>query len=301
MADWYEVDERTAVILASVNIGVIRLDERRSLLVDTGLDRDSGRRAIRMVAEAGWGTVAGILTTHAHADHIGGHATVVQRTGCEVWASPVEAALTRCPQLAPAILYGAEAPASLRGKFLLAEESPVRHVVTGDSLTIGDLTIAVVQLPGHSPDQIAYAVGDVCFAADVVLPIATIDKYRIPYVYSVARHRESLALARTMDYRAFVPGHGVVLARQPFTALIDHNSAALDAVKRSLVDALARHATPDEIVAAVLTRLGAEPPDLAALVLLRTTIMSVIADLTDQGLVAGNVEEGRLRWRLVDR
>ena len=297
---WYEIDERVGVILGAVNIGVIRLDESRALLVDTGLDRDSGRRAIRTVAEAGWGTVAGILTTHAHADHIGGHAAVVERTGCEVWASPVEAALTRNPELAPAILYGAEPPAALRGKFLLAEASPVDHLVTGDTVTIGDLTIGVVRLPGHSPDQIAYTVGDVCFAADIVFPPETIDKYRIPYLYSVARHRESMETARVLDFRAFVPGHGPVLARPPFTALIDHNAAALDAVERAVLAALDRQTTPEAIVAAVLDAVGATPPDVAALALLRTTIMSVVAGLADRGVVVGRIEDGWLHWRLAD-
>ena len=294
---WYEIDERVGVILGSVNIGVIRLDESRALLVDTGLDRDSGRRAIRTVAEAGWGTVAGILTTHAHADHIGGHATVVERTGCEVWASPVEAALTQNPDLAPAILYGANPPAALRGKFLLAAASPVDHLVTGDSVTIGDLTIGVVPLPGHSPGQIGYTVGDICFAADIVFPRETIDKYRIPYLYSVAQHRESLETARTLDFRAFVPGHGPVLARQPFTALIDHNAASLDTVERAVLAALDRQTTPDATVAAVLDAVGAAPADVAALALLRTTILSVIAGLADRGVVVGRVEEGLLHWR----
>ena len=297
MADWEEIDERTAVIRAAVNIGVIRLDERSTLLVDTGIDRDSARRAVRMVAEAGLGTVAGILTTHAHADHVGGNAEVVRRTGCPVWASPVEAAIARCPELGPALLYGASAPATMRGKFLLASPSPVDHIVTTGSIEFGDLTIGVVRLPGHSPDQIGYTLGNVCFAADIVFPQETIDKYRVPFIFSVTDHRSSLQTARTLDHRWFVSGHGPVLDGDAFHALIDYNAAALDAVETATLRAVETLSAADEIEAAVLRQLGAKPPDIAALALLRTTIRSVIADLADRGLVTGAVHDGRIIWR----
>ena len=298
MADWREIDGRTAVIRAAVNIGVIRLNERSALLVDTGIDRDSGRRAVRLVAEAGWGTVAGILTTHAHADHVGGNAEVVRRTGCPVWASPVEAAIARCPELGPALLYGASAPAAMRGKFLLAAPSPVDHVVTTESIAIGDVTIGVVRLPGHSPDQIGYTVGDVCFSADVVFPKETIDKYRVPFIFSVTDHRSSLRTARTLDHRWFVSGHGPVQEPEAFCALIDHNATALDEVETATLAALETASAADEIESAVLRQLGAEPLDIAALALLRTTIRSVMADLADRGTVNGSVEDGRIVWRI---
>ncbi len=299
MADWQQIDGRTAVIRAAVNIGVIRLDEQSSLLVDTGIDRDSGRRAVRMVAEAGWGDIAGILTTHAHADHVGGNAEVVRRTECSVWASPVEAALARCPELGPAILYGAAAPAVMRGKFLLPSPSFVDHVITTDAVVIGNLSIGVVRLPGHSPDQIGYTVGDVCFTADIVFPRETIEKYRVPFIFSVGDHRDSLERARALDHRFFVGGHGPVLDRQAFHSLIDHNAAALDLVEAATLTALESVSAADEIVSDVLRRLGAEPPDIASLALLRTTIRSVIADLADRGVVISSVEDGRLTWSAV--
>lgn len=299
MADWQRVDERTAVIRAAVNIGVIRLDDRSSLLVDTGIDRDSGRRAVRMVAEAGWGEVAGILTTHAHADHVGGNAEVVRRTACPVWASPVEAAIARCPELGPALLYGASAPAVMRGKFLLPSPSSVDHVITTDTVEIGDLRIGVVPLPGHSPDQIGYTVGGVCFAADVVFPRDTIEKYRVPFIFSVGDHRESLERARALGHRLFVSGHGPVLDREAFHSLIDYNAGALDLVEAATLKALETVSAADEIESAVLRRLGAEPPDITALALLRTTIRSVVADLADRGVVISSVEDGRLTWSAV--
>lgn len=299
MERWYALDDRTAVIPGAVNIGVIRIADGKSLLVDTGLDRDSARKAMKAVANAGWGTVAGILNTHAHADHIGGNATVVERTGCDVWASPIEAALTRCPELAPAILFGADPPASMRGKFLMASPSPVDHVVSTESLTFGDLTVGVIRLPGHSPDQIAYTVDDICFSADIVFPGETIDKYRIPYLFSVAKHRQSLALARTLDFRAFIPGHGPVLARQPFVSLIDHNGAAVDAVERAVIEAIVHTPLADEVEATVMRSIGATPADLGAQALLGTTIRSVLAGLSDRGTITGLVQDGRIAWHLV--
>ncbi len=67
--------ERVGYIPGAVNVGVVRAENDRFILIDTGLNDTSGKKAVKAVQELG-GSVAAIVTTHAHADHFGANATV---------------------------------------------------------------------------------------------------------------------------------------------------------------------------------------------------------------------------------
>ncbi|MDQ3780536.1 MAG: MBL fold metallo-hydrolase, partial [Chloroflexota bacterium] len=81
-----ELGPRVAVIPGGVNIGVLRGDGDRLILVDTGLNETNGRKVLRAARDEVGGEVVAILTTHAHADHFGANAAVVKRTGARVYA-----------------------------------------------------------------------------------------------------------------------------------------------------------------------------------------------------------------------
>ena len=70
--DYVEVSEHTGYIPGAVNIGVLR-NGNEVILIDTGLDKDSGRKTRRLLEEHGLQLKA-IINTHSHADHFGGNA-----------------------------------------------------------------------------------------------------------------------------------------------------------------------------------------------------------------------------------
>ena len=96
---------RAAVIPGGVNVGVLRAPDG-IVLVDTGLNDTNAKKALKTVREETGGEVVAILTTHAHADHFGGNATVVKRTGARVYAPAIDEAVLRYPILQPALLFG---------------------------------------------------------------------------------------------------------------------------------------------------------------------------------------------------
>jgi glyoxylase-like metal-dependent hydrolase (beta-lactamase superfamily II) len=147
--------ERVGVIPGGVNLGMLRGEGGRCVLIDTGLNDTSGKKAIKAVRDELGGEVAAILTTHAHADHFGGNATVVKRTGAKVYAPAFDEAVLRYPLLQPMLLFaGADPPASMRGGFMLADASPVDQVIEGATLSVEGFAVEVISLAGHSPNQV---------------------------------------------------------------------------------------------------------------------------------------------------
>ena len=289
-----ELGPRVAVIPGGVNVGLLRAANDRLILVDTGLNETSGKKALKAARESG-GEVIAILTTHGHADHFGGNAAVVKRTGARVYAPVFDDAILRYPLLQPSLLYGGADPLdTLRGNFLLAKPSPVDEVFEPGPLMVEGIAIEVVPLAGHSPGQVGFVVDDVFFCADVVLPANVLDKYKIPYLYAVTDHLAALARARDVACTVAVPGHGPMV--ESLTELIDLNQGLVEAVVDTTLALATAPITAEALLTGLLTDFGAETSDAPGFYLLQPTVYALLSHLHRQGRVRHEVRDGRSLW-----
>lgn len=143
-----QVGKRTYYIKNPTNIGVYQISDTEVYLIDTGNDKEAGKKILKLIQAEGW-TVRGIISTHANADHIGGNKVIQDRTGCPVYAYGMEACVTAFPLLEPSLLYGGYPFKPLRNKFLMAKASAVTAM--DDHLPEG---LTDFSLPGHYLDMI---------------------------------------------------------------------------------------------------------------------------------------------------
>lgn len=290
--------DRVGYVPGGVNIGVIRLDDKQVLLVDTGLNDSTARKVLRWIKEAIDSDVVGVLTTHGHADHFGAHAFVVKRTGARIFAPEHDAAVIRNPLLQPIFLFGGADPMdTLRTKFLLAEASPVDEILHAGSQRIMGAEVEVVPLPGHSMNQVGFLVDGVFFCADVVFPAAAIEKYRIPYLYGLTDHLASLEYGRSIACNVVIPGHGP--AEQSYEGPYERNREVIDRVLLAMLDVLDGSLSGDAVAAAVYRKLDVPMKDHAGYFLLRPTISAYLSHLHRQGEVELDIEGGAALWRRV--
>jgi glyoxylase-like metal-dependent hydrolase (beta-lactamase superfamily II) len=289
--------DRAWVIPGGVNIGVLANDHGQIVLVDTGLNESSAKKALKVIREELGGEVVAVLTTHAHADHFGGNATVVKRTGAVVHAPIFDEAFLRYPLLQPASLFGGADPLdTLRGTFLLADPSPVDVLVEPGASEIAGIEIEAVPLFGHSPGQLGYLAGDVFFCADVVLPERVLDKYRIPYLFSLTDHLVALERARGTPHRVAVAGHGPVLEDGQLEAVINGNSALAQRVAAAILDLAATPRSAEAILEGILRRFDAPITDAPSFYLLQPTIFAFLSHLHRSGEILHDVRDGRSLW-----
>lgn len=137
----------------------------RAAIVDPVLDydprsgkvsTDSADRLLARVAERG-AKVDWILETHAHADHLSAAQYLKARTGAAV----VIGEHIRDVQRIFAPVFNA-ADVSGEGREF------DRLVRDGERLELGLLEIEVMHLPGHTPADVAYRIGDAVFVGDTL-------------------------------------------------------------------------------------------------------------------------------------
>ncbi|WP_439613266.1 MBL fold metallo-hydrolase [Reyranella sp.] len=140
-------------------------ETRRAAIVDPVLDYDhkSGKAstasAERVLAKAAerQASVDWILETHAHADHLTAAPLLKSRTGARV----VIGEHIRDVQKIFRKVFNASDVSDDGREF-------DRLVADGETLPLGNLAIEVMHLPGHTPADVAYRIGDAVFVGDTI-------------------------------------------------------------------------------------------------------------------------------------
>src|SRR6266704_4626612 len=241
-----ELQENVWVIQGGANIGVIA-HEGHCLMIDSGIDKDTGQNILKQVKKLGL-TPTALLVTHAHADHFGGAHYLVRQTGLKVYATRVEAAVMSGPILEPLYLFsGAQPPPELQHKFLLAKPCPVDIVLSGNEQSVDEVPVSVVSLPGHSVEQVGVAFGNTFFVGDAFLTPEILDKHRIPFYSDVYTGLVTLTTLKTqiLPFKHIVAGHGEIYTSVEQTnRVIDYTigrlESILDNIRMALADGQAR-------------------------------------------------------------
>jgi glyoxylase-like metal-dependent hydrolase (beta-lactamase superfamily II) len=279
------------------NAGLIVRD-RLAVLVDTGLDRDTAKKILRLVDGLSL-RLAGIVITHAHADHFGGAALLRGRTGAPVYAPALEAAIVTNPLLEPIYLFsGAVPPPTLRHKFTLAEACPVDGLIEPGEVIIGGVPVQALPAPGHAPNQMMIAGGGVCFVADACFAPEILIKHGIPFYVDVIQTSASLASLASLDgsYAAFVPGHGQAVASiGPWAG---ENAARLAEIRHAVTQALRESTELGDILLHTTSRLKVVVESPVVYYLTQTTVLACLSALEASGVASAQVFENRLHWRL---
>jgi len=203
MYELIQVAETTYYIQSPAKIGLVKLNDAEVCLIDSGNDKEAGRKIRKILDANGW-KLSSIYNTHSNADHIGGNKFLHSQTGCAVYAPGIECDFTRHPILEPAFLFGGFPPKDLRHKFLMAQESPALPL-SPENLPTG---MEIIPLPGHYFDMVGFRTADdVVFLADCLSSRETLEKYRVSFLYDVAAYLETLEKVKSMQARLFIPAH----------------------------------------------------------------------------------------------
>ena len=292
MFELKHVAGRSYYIEGPAKIGLVELGNGEVCLIDSGNDKDAGRKVRQILDANGW-HLAAIYHTHSNADHIGGNAYLQKQTGCKIYAPGIECAFTRTPILEPSFLYGGYPPKDLRHKFLLAQPSEA-EALTQDTLPAG---FAAIPLPGHFFDMVGYRTpDDVVFLADCLSSRETLEKYRISFLYDVAAYLKTLEQVKTMEARLFVPAHAA--ATEDIAPLAQRNIDQVAEIADRLVELAREPQTFEALLQQLFTEYGLGM-NFEQYVLVGSTVRSYLAWLLDQGRLAAVFEDNRLLWRRV--
>jgi len=290
MYELIQVAEQSYYIQTPSKIGLVKLSDTDVCLIDSGNDKDSGRKVRQILDAHNWRLTA-IYNTHSNADHIGGNRYLQGQTGCKIYAPGIECEFTRHPILEPSFLYGAFPPQDLRHKFLMAQESDA-ICLTKDVLPKG---FEIISLPGHFFDMTGFRTpDDVVFLADCLFSKQTLDKYQISFIYDVAAYLNTLEMVKSLTAKIFVPAHAE--ATENIAPLAQYNIDKVQEIADKIITFCEEPLCFEVLLQKIFTSYDLTM-DFAQYVLVGSTVRSYLAWLKDTGRINVSFEQNMLLWR----
>jgi glyoxylase-like metal-dependent hydrolase (beta-lactamase superfamily II) len=294
------VSERAAYLPGTNNLGIIIAEGRTAIAVDTGIDKEAARLLRRACETAGLRLCA-VISTHHHADHVGGNDYLVRNIPeLEVYAPQREAPFIEDPYLEPMYLSSGARPLdALHNKFVMATPSPVHHRITPGVRTIAGVELQLIAIPGHSLAQVAVVVDDVCYAADGFFGQRVLNKYGVPYAHDVGAQIASFDVLTMLTVSQWIPGHGDAVDRAGLVSTLHENRNAVQHSRELVLAAIATPQTLPATVAAVQNALAMPSASVAQYAVFASGIAAYLNWLVAEGAAVAELSDAGIVWRAV--
>ncbi len=281
--------ENTYYIKNAVNIGVLKTSENKVCLIDSGADKDTGKKVLKLLESEGL-TVEYIISTHSHADHIGANKFIKEKTGCEIFANKAEVPFCNYTYFEPAFLWGALPFEEIKSKFLLAPECETRDI---SRLDLSDL-LETVPLPGHCFDMIGVKTKDgVFFVADALFSEKTAEKYHICYIYDVKAYLETLEELKNTSAKLFVPAH--CDASEDISELCEINRNKVLSICDDILSICSEAKIFEDILKAVFDKYSLTM-NATQYLLVGTTLKAYLTYLKNEKKIGFFFEDNKMLW-----
>ena len=287
-----KVGEKTYYIKNNTNIGIYKIDENSIYLIDTGNDKDMGKKILKIVSENNW-QVKGIINTHSNADHIGGNKYIQDKTNCPIFSFGVENCFIKYPFLESSFLYGGYPFKDLKNKFLEAKESNATDI--DGNLPVG---LEYVPLKGHFFDMIGIKTrDDVLFLGDALFSEETINKYHVFFIYDVKEYLNTLEFLSNLNAKLFIPSHGIVT--NDISNLININKNKIKEIIEFLNNVCINEITFDDILKMVFDKYNLIM-NANQYVLVGSTIRSYLSYMYNLDLITYIFNDNKMYWKQVE-
>ena len=281
-------------------------------LIDSGGDTEDAERIYGELKElfpeekGGFNLVA-IINTHSHADHCGGNAFFVEKTGCKIWISRVEAAGLENNYLQSIIHCGSYPLSHIQIDYYIAHPSKADFFIdekTKVKLRDGS-SFSFMSLPGHYLNMhgIIYTNKEgqsVLFPGDALFGKAHVLKFWISYLLDLRAFKESLEKLNKSSFTWYVPCHGDPV--QQIQEVVEMNQIAILSTESSILRCLENG---KELTFSQIMKKVADMNDIklrtGQYLLIGGTIRAYLAYMYEENLITCAMKDNLLLWHKVER
>ena len=175
-------------------------------------------------------------------------------------------------------------------KFMMGEACSVDQIVQEGKLEANSLQVDIINLPGHSPQQIGVLAEKTFFCADSVFPPEVLEKHQIIFLHNVHDALESLKKLSAINCEYFLPSHGEPLKKEELEKLVSLNRESIKMVEKTILENLSSPLELSELIARVLNQHNMSITSYSEYHLFSSTIKAYLSYLQEKGLIEFKVK-----------
>ncbi len=289
MYELIQVGKSTYYIKSPTNIGIYKINDTDVYLIDSGNNKEVGRKILKIIRDNNW-NVLGIINTHAHSDHVSGNSFIQSRTSCKIISHHVENLFIKNPILELSYFYGGYPIKDLKNRFLFAEKSDPTGTIE-NSLPEG---LCAIDVKGHSFQMIGIKTSDdVYFLGDSLFSNELIQKHPIILIYNLRDYLETLDRIENFKGSLFIPSHCEALNDIAETVKLNRNKAY--EIMDFILTETKLDSTLEELVKKILDHYE-QNVDLNSYVLTLSTVKAYLTYLYEENKIKFNLKNNALYW-----
>jgi glyoxylase-like metal-dependent hydrolase (beta-lactamase superfamily II) len=248
-----------------INLWLVGQEHR--LLVDTGVAGVPTETTIPQLQSLGLSPrdLDRIVNLHAHADHIGGNAELVRAAGgsLPIGAHHLDAEAIANHRVLATEIYNLTTEEEIQNLLRrVGDDVPVtERYKDGDRIDLGDMTLQVIHVPGHTPGSISLydAAHKALIHGESVMGESIIDDdglYSAPFGRDPVAYREGLQKLEKLEMAHFMSSHQPPTDGEAGHARIRASLKSLDLFASTCRAALASGADDAKHLATVVANEG---------------------------------------------
>ena len=285
-----QIKGNTWVVEAMEYIPFYKLDDRRCILLDTGLLQE--REELEQALLSHGLRPVGVLCSHAHVDHCANNQYFQEKYGAKIALTAPEAAL--CSNLLTLKCYFLTLPPDMvaRESSCMVHTPDVIIPPEDGPFSFCGAKFQILHTPGHSAGHICVITPDnVCYTADALLSHTMLGA-KLPYHLSHQAAIESREKLRGLNCAHYIMAHRGTCSQAELEGLIDENQALIRRRAQEILALIVRPMSASQINEAVCIQdeLFTKKPRRA--LRFERNIRFFVEYLTDQGLLESTCKNG---------
>lgn len=285
-----QIKGNTWVVEAMEYIPFYKLDDRRCILLDTGLLQE--REELEQTLLSQGLRPVGVLCSHAHVDHCANSGYFQQKYGTKIALTAPEAAM--CVNILTLKCYFLTLPPDMvaRESSCMVHTPDVIIPPEDGPFSFCGAKFQILHTPGHSAGHICVITPDnVCYTADALLSHTMLGA-KLPYNLSHQAAIESREKLRGLNCAHYIMAHRGTCSQAELEGLIDENQALIRRRAQEILALIVRPMSASQINEAVCIQdeLFTKKPRRA--LRFERNIRFFVEYLTDQGLLESTCKNG---------
>ena len=274
------------------------IDERRIILLDTGLMKNDRERLERFFEENAL-TVSGIICSHAHIDHVGNAAYFREKYGCPV-AMPREEALIVESLLSLKIFYANYPMNKIRehfGHMTVKTDQIIEETDTG--ITMCGVHFDILHTPGHSSGHISITTPDeVTYIGDALISHEVMESAKLPYAHILSRDIASKMRLYSLHSAMYILAHKGVYP--DIRDLITDNIYFYRNRAEEIMSVITKPMTMEDILKAVSKKMAIRVSSVYKYMVVERMLRCYVEYLFETKRIKLTVDDGFLKYVVDD-